>query len=203
MEYGAGARAGYAAGTMKTLLYAITTALFLATAGPAWAVTSFLKATVTGTVQTQILLSPNDGRIQTVPLNNKRIFQEFQVSPQDYELAVDASGNSGALVLVPKHTAAMLPTITVVELGNTSAEAIDTKVRVIKLTTNLGPSTATNLFKNVAGQLSGTVHFTGTIQTPVFSKFIFAVAASGTNSTGSGGAVLKFKITTQGAFVPQ
>ncbi len=45
-----------------------------------------LEAKIGGTIQTQTVLSPSDGRFHTEPLNNARVFEEFLVSPDDYEL---------------------------------------------------------------------------------------------------------------------
>lgn len=181
----------------------ITSALlFLAAAIPAGAADTFLKATVTGTVQTQVLFTPSDGRIRTEPLNNKRIFREFLVSPTDYAL-VFRLGSGIELVLVPKHASAMLPSITVIGLGNDIQQVVNTKTRVVRIVSNLAPGTATNLFKDLAGELNGTLHYTGAVAAGTITKFVFSVLGHGTDPTNGAGkpALLKFKATTGSPFV--
>src|SRR4051812_29835263 len=102
------------AARQTSLAASVILLLIAATSAPA--ADTFLKATVTGTVQTQVLITNTDGRIRTEQLNNQRIFQEFLVSPKDYELAF-MFGSPNGLVLVPKHVSAMLPTLTVAGLG--------------------------------------------------------------------------------------
>jgi hypothetical protein len=67
---------------MKNPFRLLTAVLLLATASQAWAVDQYLKTSITGAIQTQLLLGPGVGRIYTAPLNKKRIFQEFGVLPQ-------------------------------------------------------------------------------------------------------------------------
>jgi hypothetical protein len=156
---------------------------------------SFLKATVTGTIQTQKVLSPLDGRIQTSILNDKFIFEEFQVSKTDYELVLDASG-SGELLLLPKHSGGALSAISVAKIGSIDGTAIDTKARVEHLVGPADPGSATNLFKDLAGTFNGTAHYTGMIGVnTVVTKYILNFTGS-----GRGGAILKFKVTGAGQF---
>src|SRR5438445_514651 len=114
---------------MKNLIHLFVTSLILATAGSAGAADDFRKVLVTGTVQTQILIGPGKGKILTAPLNNKRIFQEFGVSPQDYELVVNADGIE--TLLVPKHTGANLPQIKLIVPGSAGL-LVDTTAHVCK-----------------------------------------------------------------------
>jgi hypothetical protein len=162
-----------------------TTALILTTASPAWATDQYLKANVNGTVQTQAILSPGDGRVRTAPLNNKRIFQEFQVSPLDYELVYDII-SSGGLMLLPKSAAAMLPSLTVVQLGQHSENIFNTKARCARVESDLAVSSATNLFKNLDGELVGTAFFKGPLAPPIITKFNFTVTARGSDNSGGG-----------------
>jgi hypothetical protein len=187
---------------MKKLIQHLAIALIFATTSSAWAAEQYLKANVSGTVQTQAFLTPTDGRVRTAPLNNKRIFQEFQVSSLDYELVYDISG-SGGLMLLPRSAAAMLPSFNVIQLGQHSVNIFNTKLRFAKVEPDLAASTATNLFANIAGELVGTAFFKGPVATPVIAKFNFTVTARGTDNSGGGtaSAFLKFKVATQGSFV--
>lgn len=203
MKFGASARGRVKPAPMKTLLHCLTLALFLATASPAWAVEKFLKATVTGTVQTQVTFSASEARFRTALLNNKRIFQEFGVSKDDYVLVVNVS-NGGELLLLPKSSSSGLPTISVAKVGS-SKSIIDTKVGQGKVQAVLAPSAATNLFKDLVGDLTGTIFFQGPVVSLSIKKFVFTIAASGTdtNPVSTGVALLKFKTTAQGVFLQQ
>ena len=185
---------------MKTLLL-ITVTLFIAAAHPAHAIDTIFKATVTGTVQTQILNSPTTGRIHTALLNNKRIFEEYQVSKSDYELVLFFI-NGTELQLLPKHTSAGLPTITVFRVGSISGTVVNTTARVINIIGNTASIGATNLFQDFTGEFSGTARYKGTIQTGAVSKFSCNMTATGTDQSngGSGYALLKFKVHTTGLF---
>lgn len=161
----------------------------------------FLKANVAGTVQTQTILAPNEGRIRTSILNNKRIFAEFQVSKADYEMVVLV--NSGIkLILLPKSASANLPTITVVEFGTNTQSVIDTKINIVNTVSDIAPSTATNLFKDLDGEIIGAAHFKGIIgSTAAITNFNFNVIGHGTDLNGANGAsVLRFKVTAKGTF---
>src|SRR5690349_2748733 len=121
-------------------------ASFIATANPASAADRFLKATVSGTVQTQALITNTNGRIHTSILNNRGIFLEFLVSPADYELVVNVA-DRGELVLLPKHTGAMLPTLSIFKLGTNTQSVINTKLGLLRIVADITPSDTTNLFK--------------------------------------------------------
>lgn len=184
---------------MKTLLSLLTATLFLATASPTRAVESFFKVTFSGTVQTQTILGPNDGRIRTEVLNEKRILQQYGVSKQDYELAF---GLSSGLVLIPKHASAMLPTITILNFSS-SDTVTNTKAHIIKFggTIAAGPASPT-VFADLTGEVVGLVHFVGPFPSTVFKNLSFAGLARGTNARpgGVGKSFLNFKVVTNGFF---
>src|SRR4051812_28655904 len=92
-------------------------------------------ANVSGSVDVQHTLSPGDSRSQLSALNNKRIFEEFQVSANDYVLVIDANG-AGVLELLPKSAASMLPTLEVLKL-NDNAPVLDTKKSLADLFSTL------------------------------------------------------------------
>jgi hypothetical protein len=187
----------------NTLLSSVTALLVtLATASPSWAAGTFLKAKVSGTVQTQTPVPPSDGRIHSAKLDSKRIFDEFGVSSDQYELVVSL-GVTLTLELLPKLSAAKLPTILVVELGSDSQEIFDTKARTIALGGSIAPGTATNLFENIAGEIAGTARYQGTPISGVITKLVLGVTGRGTDTSGVGPALLKFKIAAAGSFVQQ
>jgi hypothetical protein len=188
---------------MKNPFRLLTAVLLLATASQAWAADQYLKVSVTGTVQTQLLLGPGVGRIYTAPLNKKRIFQEFGVSAADYELVINLSGIG--LLLLPKNAAANLPEITVLAPTFPNQALVDTRAHVEKIRADIGASTATNLFKDLFGQLEITYFFQGPVASPKVNKVVVNVKACGTDPAGgnTSSAFLNFKATAQGIFVPQ
>jgi hypothetical protein len=188
---------------MKNPFRYLTAALLLATASPAWAVDQYLKTSISGTVQTQLTLGPGEGRIYTAALTKKRIFQEFGVSVEDYELVINLNGIE--LLLLPKNSAANLPVIPVMIPGSKLQPLVDTRAHVQKIRSEIGTSTATNLFKDLFGQLDVTYLFQGPIVTAKVNKVIVNVKACGTNPAGGSiaSAFLTFRITAQGLFVPQ
>jgi len=178
---------------MKALL--LITSLLFAGPLPIHAASPYFKATVTGTVQTRVTLGPVEFRIHTAPLNNKRIFQEFQVSPDDYVLAVSTS-NLGEVLLLPKNSGA-LPAISVLKLGSDRQSITDTKSNVIHLIGDIVATSHTNIFQGLFGTISNTTHFNSTGTT----KIILSVTAGGTDFAG-GPALLKFKVVTSSHFTP-
>src|SRR5262245_52190642 len=110
---------------MKTLLLFVVVVL---SAAAGRAADILLKATVTGTVRTQQIISPTDGRIITKPLNNLRIAQEFGVSPAGYRLVLNVSKTE--LVLMPIYASSGLQAITVWKFG-TSVSLINTKAHIV------------------------------------------------------------------------
>ena len=185
---------------MKKLLRFLV-ALFIATANPASAADRFLKATVSGTVQTQTLITTTNARIHTSILNNRRIFLEYLVSPADYELVVNVEAG-GELVLLPKHTGAMLPTLSIFKLGTNNQSVINTKLGLLRLVADITPSDTTNLFKNLAGEIDGLAQFRLPVSNNEIKKFSFNVIGHGTDPAGvsTSAALLKFKVTAVGEF---
>jgi len=179
-------------------------ALFVATANPASAEDRFLKATVSGTVQTQAFITTTNTRIHTSILNNRRIFLEFLVSPADYELVVNVLAGS-EVVLLPKHTGAMLPTLSIFKLGPNNQSVLNTKLGILRLVGDISPSVATNLFKNLAGEIDGVAQFRFPLSNDGVKKFSFNVTGHGTDPAGVGTspALLKFKVTAVGEFTQQ
>ncbi|HMJ90953.1 MAG TPA: hypothetical protein VK530_14115 [Candidatus Acidoferrum sp.] len=182
-----------------TTLLAIVS-LFIASVAPLQAGGgTFLKAKVNGTVQTQTILGPSDGRIKTTALNNARIFDEFEVSQTDYELVVAIE--STGLYLVPRSTGGGLPTITVAEFNSDSETVIDTKKRLVSVVAPLAVGTATNLFEDLKGTVVGSFRFTGTFDTPTYTSVVLSITGGGTDQVGPNeSAILKFKITAKGTF---
>ena len=178
---------------MKTLL--LITSLFFVGPLPIHAASPYFKVNVSGTVQTRISLGPLETRIYTAPLNNKRIFQEFQVSPDDYVLVVSAT-NLGEVNLVPKNSGG-LPSILVFTIGGNSEGINDTKSHVFRLIGEVAPIAHTNLFQGLFGSISYTSHFKSTGTT----KINMSVTAGGT-AEGGGAALLKFKVVSSSPFTP-
>ena len=188
---------------MKKLLLFLV-ALFIATAHPASAADRFLKATVSGTVQTQTLITTTNARIHTSILNNRRIFLEYLVSPADYELVVNVEAGS-EFVLLPKHTNAMLPAISIFKLGPDSQAVLNTKLGILRIVGDISAVDATNLFKNLAGEIDGLAQFRLPLANREIKKFTFNVTGHGTDPAGvsSSAALLKFKVTAAGEFTQQ
>lgn len=185
---------------MKKLLSCLTATLLLVTASSTRAAEVFLKVAVSGTVQSQTILGPTNGRIRTAVLNEKRIFQEYGVSAQDYELVF---GATSGFQLIPKQASAMLPTLSILTI-TTTATAIDTKAGVFKFGGPVTPGPAsTSIFNNLAGELVGTAHYVGSFPPTAFKKVIFSVTGRGSDPSmgGSGTSLLKFKVVTNGIFV--
>ena len=165
------------------------------------AVPTYLSAKVSGTVETQIVNGPADGRINMGKVDNNRIFSEFQVSATDYQLAFSTS--SAGLYLVPKHTTAGLPTITVMDMGGSSQTAVDTKSRTLVYEAGVTNSTAANLFQNLQGTVVGSFKYTGAYPPSAYTSATLNVIGHGTDNSGSSGtAILQVKITVKGSFVP-
>lgn len=185
---------------MKNALFAIFSLLLVSAASSDAA--NFLKARVTGTVQTQTLQGLNEGRIRTSALNNASIFEQFGVSPADYELVV-AIEETG-LYLLPR-TQGALPTLTVVRFNDDSGTVVDTRKRAVSYVAQAGNTTATNLFEDFAGTAVGLFRYTGEFSSPTFKSGSVNVMGKGTDNLGEGSnaAILKFKITTTGTFTQQ
>jgi hypothetical protein len=159
--------------------------------------TAVFKAKISGTVRSQVILGVTDGRIGTTALNNKRVFTEFAVSPDDYELVFSISSDV-LLVLVPKSASAGLPNITVFTLTN-GGMVIDTHSNTFAIGGSLSSTATGTLFENLAGEGQGAIKFKGTFLAPQLTKVSLDARARGTG--GSGVALLSFKISTGGLFV--
>jgi len=169
-------------------------------AASAFAQVPLLLANVKGTVEVQRTLSPGESRAQFSQLNNKRIFEEFQVSPNDYVLVLNANGQ-GTLQLVPKSAASELPTIEVLKL-NDNEPVLDTKKSVGDLFATLSSTATGNLFEGLKGAVNGRVSFVPPLTEPQLKKFNFAGVAAGRNTDGDSStvALIKLKVTTTQAF---
>jgi hypothetical protein len=185
--------------SMKTML--LITSFLLAIAAPVHAVDIFLKVNFSGTAQSQTILGASDGRIHTSLFNNKRVFQEFNVSKADYELVLEL-GVTDQIALVPKHASAMLPTITVLTFtGGVNGEVINTKTRLVRLETGIASPASGNLFENLGGQLIGTLHYSGSVPGSNFTNFNFTAIGAGKDQSNPGSMVLlQFKVTDDGHF---
>lgn len=183
--------------TFASLLLAVLVGL---TASPSHAGGAMpqLKAKISGTVQTQIVLGPAEGKIAKTKLDNARVFEEFGVSPDLYALVFDPSVG---LVLVPKSSLAKLPTILVMELGG-SASAVDTHSGSFAISAPVdNPDAMANLFENLAGEVQGVAKYRGTFPPTEFTKITLAGFARGHTSDGDFKALMKFKVTASGVFV--
>jgi hypothetical protein len=173
--------------------------LLAATASPSWAGTGpIFKAKVSGTVRTQLILGPSDGKIDSSSLNNSRIFDEFAVSPNDYELVTVLSGGL-ALVLLPKSASSGLPTITVFTMSSVST-VVDTHKNTFEAGGAVSSPATSGLFKDLTGELQGAVKFKGTFSSPTITK----VAVDGHARGNVGSASLSFltiKLSTGALFV--
>jgi hypothetical protein len=184
---------------MKHLLYCFTTALLFTVARPVWAAADSYEAIVIGTVQTQIYLGPGDGRIHTALMNNKRIFQEFGVSSQDYALVVKLVG--AGLYLEPKSASAMLPEIEIYNTGTTEG-LTDNKAHLEKYSSAIVAGGATNIFQNMAGEIVTAYYYKGDRALGNITKIVANVTARGTDPVGgfTTSALLKFKVVAQKPF---
>lgn len=153
-------------------------------------------ATVTGTVVKQELITPSEVRLRTSTLNNKRIFQEFQVSPTDYALVVDTSIK---LVLLPKSASSGKPAITVFELDELST-FIDTRAKIGRFVSGAVTSTATdNLFEGLSGTAQGPYKLTASQSV---TKLTFSFFGRGSDiASDSGRTLLQFKVTSGKSFI--
>jgi hypothetical protein len=183
---------------MKTVLL-VTVTLFLSSL-TVFAQSTYDKATVTGTVQTGVAISLGNPRIVTEPLNNKRIFQEFAVSPIAYELVLNPA--TFELLLLPKHTNSGLPTLSVFAPGDTLLGLLDGKARLGRYFSNFALSANTNLFKNLSGEMVIVRYYKGTVvQDFVYKKTVInALAQSEPPRSGDNTTFLKFKVATSGGF---
>jgi len=178
----------------SVLMFLLATA-----AAPTWAgTTAVFKAKVSGSVRTQLLITPVDGRIESAPLNNKRIFDEFGVSPDDYELVLTLSGDISVL-LMPKSLSSGLPSVNVFTVHGSSI--VDTHKNTIGAGGSLTSGATTNLFKDLAGELQGAIKFKGAILSPQFTKVTLDGHARGTGLESSV-ALLTIKLSTGATFVP-
>jgi hypothetical protein len=185
---------------MKSLQAILLGVLLLASASTSRAGTvgtTLFKAKVSGTAQTQLVLGPTDGRIDTSPLNNARIFAEFGVSPDLYALVFEV-GSTTVLELVPKSSMAKLPTIEVVKLGTGVGQVVDTHSRTLAIAGPIAAGTATNLFQGIAGEVTGAVKYDGAFPPTAFKSLSLDVRAQSMDAGLD--AILKFKITTSGVF---
>jgi hypothetical protein len=96
----------------------------------------------------------------------------------------------------------MQPTLTVLKLGSNSQSVLDTKVGILSIVCDIAPGVATNLFKDIAGEIAGTAHYLLPISSNTVKKFNFSVTGHGTDPAGvaDSAALLKFKVTTADVF---
>lgn len=187
---------------MRTTSFLSIVSIFIAslTAAQAGGVSQLLKAKVSGTVQTQQVVGSEQGKIKTSAVNNQRIFSEFGVSDDDYELVVSISGPG--LYLIPRNSGSPLPSIEVIIFSESSGLIIDTKKRALSyIATALNESSTTNLFDGLVGTATGTFRYDGTFPAADYKSAQLNVVARGTDQGGeSETAILKLKITTTGKF---
>jgi hypothetical protein len=158
------------------------------------------KITLTGSVEIQETQSVTVARARVTPLNPNRIFEEFAVSKNDYELVLDING-SGVVELVPKSASSPLPILQVFALTGNEA-ILDTKLVFGDLYANLSSTALGNLFEGLVGTVTGRDFFKGTIATTTFKKFTISGVALGKNQNAVGNtvALIKFKVVTTGGF---
>ena len=184
---------------MKKIPLLTLASLFIVTGSLHAAPTNFISAKISGTAQTQIVLGPSDGRIGISKVDNTRVFNEFNVSATDYDF-VFATGSDAGFYLLPKHTGAALPTLPVIILGDDTQTVIDTKAHIYGYQSSVQTTnnTATNLFENLTGVISGSLKYAGSFPPTNFTSASFVFLGHGTDISTGDGAILNLKLTVKG-----
>jgi hypothetical protein len=163
-------------------------------------------ANFAGTAIKQVTVGENT-RAATSPVNSRRVFDEFGVSPDDYALVLNL--DSSALVsLVPKSASAALPTITVLQIAEPrTVKNSMTKVELFEVPV-ANTSASGNIFDSLRGTLFGSLKFAP-------DKTLSRFNGNLTGSSGNGAVVvtspakgavapatvlLKFKVTKGARF---
>jgi hypothetical protein len=151
----------------------------------------FISVKVSGTIQQSEEL-PVGEKVVVTKLGNQTLFDEFAVSPDDYELVMAFTG-LGVLELLPKSLGAKLPVIAVMNLEDTWF-MVDTKSRQEKFGSGLSSPEGGGLFHNLVGGTNGSLKFDK-------QGFPSGVALSAVGSSQSSESLFKFKISSHGVFV--
>jgi len=152
------------------------------------------EVAVSGTISTQQLVSIEAGKIVTKAFNNTRIYQEFGVSPNDYQLVLNASSND-LLLLVPKSAGSGLTNIPVVRMSDQES-LIDTARHLALFGAQIESTATGNVFEEFAGAHTGSIKVKGTLETENITKVTLSLYAQGSGPGGDGSSLFKLKITT-------
>lgn len=178
-----------------TLLFAVlvTLAAHSDAAQPAF------LAEIQGTVTSQRLLGPNEGRIETDKLDNKRVFQAFGVSKDDYALIYDAELMK--LIFRQRNSGGALPDIILLNV-NFPGAAADTKKKFFRAAASIKSPAAGNLFEGLEGFAAASITYKGPIVTVQFDKFSFKFVGicRHPDPGSSSKAVLRFSLKTTREF---
>jgi hypothetical protein len=163
---------------------------------------------ISGTVY-KPLSSEEGTRPVATPLNNRRIFAEFDVSPDDYALVITLDGE-GLILLVPKSGSVKLPVITVLALDG--ARSIpNTRTGVILFESPVFNSNESgNIFSNMRGTIFGSLKLNEGEGLQRFNANVTGSSASGpivktvtAKGIVSTTTLLKFKVTRGRPFVQE
>jgi len=186
---------------MKHLSFFTAAFLASATALLAGAPNNVFNAVVKGTITKQVLLSPGDSRISVETLDEKRMFQEFLLSPDQYVLVLDASG-SGELLFRSKSASAALPDVPVLAFGE-GATVINSKTGEARLDRAFSSPSTDTVFKDLGGTAGGAFTFIPPLGLGIqVKKLNMRFTGHGTDESTSpaGRAILKFKLSTTSRF---
>jgi hypothetical protein len=154
-----------------------------------------LLAKISGTVSVQEIKGTN-ATVHTTALNNNRLFDEFGVSSEQYELVADIISSEHFVALVPRSASAELPIIPVITIADARTIAI-TKTQSVLFEVPMTNSTpTTNIFKSFRGTASGSAKINGS----TFMKMSLNGVGSSRNPDVH---LFKFKVTTSKPFTPE
>ncbi|HTO51773.1 MAG TPA: hypothetical protein VMR50_00185 [Myxococcota bacterium] len=177
---------------MKCAIAAFVAAVCLLGAGTTQAgLAGFISVKVSGTIQVEQEL-PVGEKVAVTKLTNQTIFDEFAVSPDDYELVMTFTGPD-VLELLPKSLGSKLPTITVMTLEDPTF-ILDTKSRQEKFGSGLSSPEGGGLFHELVGGTNGSLKFDK-------QGFPSGVSLSAVGSSQSSQSLFKLKISSHGVFV--
>ena len=176
--------------TMNKFL-AVCTAVVLSSSCSLFAQGTNFLARVTGTVTTQETVTAGTSRIEVTPLTNKRIFDEFRVSTEDYALTMTPTGS---LRLLPKSASSANPTITIISFTSTPI-VLDTRRGIGRFVGRTSSATTANLFEGFVGHADGSFRFTQSTP-PSNTQVTYTVSGAGDDLSADTPAILRFKLVS-------
>ncbi|HTO06491.1 MAG TPA: hypothetical protein VMR86_05475 [Myxococcota bacterium] len=177
---------------MKRLVGLLVAVVCLASASPSQAgLTGFLSVKVSGTIQQQVDL-PVGSKVGSAKLSNQTIFDDFGVSPDQYELVMSFAGPV-VIELLPKSLLAKMPVIPVFTLEN-GVFLLDSKQNQERFSGGLTSPASAGLFQDLTGGASGILKFGST-------GFPKAVSLTGEGSSFPSQSLFKLKVSSHGIFV--